>query len=211
MADKRDDQTDPASNPERNDAPNKPLPGKQGGPDNNMRFSRSMLGWVLIVLIFILVFVIFRDNSNTPKEISASEFKQKIINSGFTLVEVKEDGTVEGTKTDAAAKFSPGEGPKVYAKFPPGSVTQQGFDLLNDLCIAKGIELKYKQSNGQFLYFIFNMLPWLVIIIVVWFVFLRQMRSAGGGIGMLGNFGRSKHRLLSKEHTNITFNDVAGI
>ena len=28
---------------------------------------------------------------------------------------------------------------------------------------------------------------------------------------MLGNFGRSRHRLLSKEHTNVTFNDVAGI
>ena len=28
---------------------------------------------------------------------------------------------------------------------------------------------------------------------------------------MLGNFGRSKHRITSKEHTNITFDDVAGI
>jgi len=28
---------------------------------------------------------------------------------------------------------------------------------------------------------------------------------------MLGNFGRSKHRMTSKEHTNVTFNDVAGI
>ncbi len=28
---------------------------------------------------------------------------------------------------------------------------------------------------------------------------------------MLGNFGRSRHRLLSKEHTNVTFADVAGI
>jgi cell division protease FtsH len=28
---------------------------------------------------------------------------------------------------------------------------------------------------------------------------------------MLGNFGRSKHRITSKEHTNVTFDDVAGI
>src|SRR5678810_861230 len=28
---------------------------------------------------------------------------------------------------------------------------------------------------------------------------------------MLGNFGRSRHKITSKEHTNITFDDVAGV
>ena len=28
---------------------------------------------------------------------------------------------------------------------------------------------------------------------------------------MLGNFGRSRHRVTPKEHTNVTFADVAGI
>jgi cell division protease FtsH len=28
---------------------------------------------------------------------------------------------------------------------------------------------------------------------------------------MLGNFGRSKHKITSKEHTNVTFDDVAGV
>ena len=28
---------------------------------------------------------------------------------------------------------------------------------------------------------------------------------------MLGNFGRSRHRITTKEHTNVTFEDVAGI
>src|SRR5687767_15578309 len=28
---------------------------------------------------------------------------------------------------------------------------------------------------------------------------------------MLGNFGRSRHRITSKEHTNVTFDDVAGV
>jgi cell division protease FtsH len=46
----------------------------------------------------------------------------------------------------------------------------------------------------------------------IWFFVFRQFRGAGGGPGgMLGNFGRSKHRVTSKEHTNVTFSDVAGI
>ena len=28
---------------------------------------------------------------------------------------------------------------------------------------------------------------------------------------MLGNFGRSRHKITSKEHTNVTFEDVAGV
>ena len=39
----------------------------------------------------------------------------------------------------------------------------------------------------------------------------RGLRNAGGGGGMLGNFGKSRHRTLSKEMTGITFADVAGI
>ena len=38
------------------------------------------------------------------------------------------------------------------------------------------------------------------------------MRAAGGGAGgMLGSFGKSRHRTLTKEMTGITFKDVAGI
>jgi cell division protease FtsH len=47
---------------------------------------------------------------------------------------------------------------------------------------------------------------------IIWFFVFRQLRGMGGGPGgMLGNFGRSKHRVTSKEHTNVTFGDVAGI
>src|SRR5699024_5145113 len=43
------------------------------------------------------------------------------------------------------------------------------------------------------------------------FVF-RSIRNAGGGPGgMLGNFGRSKHKMLTKEHSNVKLDDVAGI
>jgi len=46
---------------------------------------------------------------------------------------------------------------------------------------------------------------------VIYFMLFRQLRAGGGAGGMLGNFGRSKHRITSKEHTNVTFEDVAGI
>ncbi|MCC6677229.1 MAG: ATP-dependent zinc metalloprotease FtsH [Phycisphaerales bacterium] len=53
--------------------------------------------------------------------------------------------------------------------------------------------------------------PFVLVIFLLWFLVSRGLKSAGAAGGMLGNFGKSRHRMLSKEMTGITFNDVAGI
>ncbi|MEQ1895204.1 MAG: ATP-dependent zinc metalloprotease FtsH, partial [Planctomycetota bacterium] len=51
--------------------------------------------------------------------------------------------------------------------------------------------------------------PW-VLLFIVFVIFMRQMRSQGGAGGVM-SFGRSRAQLYSKEnHTNVTFDDVAG-
>src|SRR5436853_7182689 len=55
------------------------------------------------------------------------------------------------------------------------------------------------------------LIPWLLILAFIWFFVFRQLRNSAGAGGMLGNFGRSRHKITSKEHTNVTFEDVAGI
>jgi cell division protease FtsH len=51
--------------------------------------------------------------------------------------------------------------------------------------------------------------PLLIIFVIFYFLFLRNIR--GGAGGMLMSFGRSKHRLQDKDKANVTFKDVAGI
>jgi len=76
----------------------------------------------------------------------------------------------------------------------------------------KGLEKgKYQSSDSWLMHVILPMIPWLVIFALIWFFVFRQIRAAGGGIGMLGNFGRSRHRVTSPEHVKTTFKDVAGI
>jgi cell division protease FtsH len=54
--------------------------------------------------------------------------------------------------------------------------------------------------------------PILLLFALIYFFIARGMRAAGGGAGgMLGSFGKSRHRTLTKEMTGITFKDVAGI
>ncbi|QOJ19065.1 MAG: ATP-dependent zinc metalloprotease FtsH [Phycisphaeraceae bacterium] len=57
-----------------------------------------------------------------------------------------------------------------------------------------------------------NFGPVVLILLLVWFFIARSMRSAGAGPGgMLGSFGKSRHRLSTKDTVSVTFNDVAGV
>ena len=53
-----------------------------------------------------------------------------------------------------------------------------------------------------------GIIPFLLLIILIYFFFRHQIKAAGKGAF---NFGKSKARLLSKDTNKITFKDVAGI
>ena len=72
-------------------------------------------------------------------------------------------------------------------------------------------DFRISEPNTAMLYVLTTVGPWLLILAVVWFFILRQMRSPGGGGGVL-SFGRSRAALYTKENrTNVTFDDVAGM
>jgi cell division protease FtsH len=54
-----------------------------------------------------------------------------------------------------------------------------------------------------------GLLPWVLLLVFMWFLISRQMRAMGGG-GVM-QFGRSKARVHMKERSTVTFGDVAGI
>jgi cell division protease FtsH len=207
MADHRDEEKEKSTPPENGP----PSPGSgRNGPEGNMRFSRSMLGWILILAIAIFLFVMFH-NERSPETKDWSEFHKLIENGYFTAVSVKSDGDtyfLRGTPDGPHLQEYPNG---VTTRVPTTALDGKGWNDLNDLITSRRGKLGVQQSGNLFVGLLINMLPYILIFVLVWFFFLRQIRSAGGGIGMLGNFGRSRHRLLSKEHTNITFNDVAGI
>ena len=55
---------------------------------------------------------------------------------------------------------------------------------------------------------IFTFLPVLLIVLLLFFLFRQQMKAAGRGAM---SFGKSKARLLTRDHNKVTFKDVAGI
>ena len=64
------------------------------------------------------------------------------------------------------------------------------------------------RPNAMLLGLIYSVLPILVIGVLIWFIFIRQLKAAGKGAM---SFGKSKARLLAKEKNKTTFKDVAGV
>ncbi|MEE8147445.1 MAG: ATP-dependent zinc metalloprotease FtsH, partial [Longimicrobiales bacterium] len=67
------------------------------------------------------------------------------------------------------------------------------------------------EPNTALIYVLGTVGPWLLVLAIVWFFIIRQMRAPGGSGGVL-SFGRSRAALYNKENrTNLTFEDVAGV
>src|SRR5258708_6549354 len=64
------------------------------------------------------------------------------------------------------------------------------------------------QQNTVLFNLLINIAPFLLIGILFWFFFIRQIKMAGKGAL---SFGKSKARMLAKDRNKTTFKDVAGI
>ncbi|MEZ0230952.1 MAG: ATP-dependent zinc metalloprotease FtsH, partial [Planctomycetota bacterium] len=62
---------------------------------------------------------------------------------------------------------------------------------------------------SQFPQFLMFMVPFVVLAGLVYLVFVRQMRGQGGPGNVL-SFGKSRHRVASRDKTGVTLDDVAG-
>ena len=106
MAEKRDEQPD-RDDSDNEQRKNRNTPQGQGGPgggggmgtngDGNMRMSRSMLGWILIVAIIILLFVVFHSKDGTPAEKDLTTFwaaVDRCVGEGFLHAARVDDGAL---------------------------------------------------------------------------------------------------------------------
>ena len=72
-------------------------------------------------------------------------------------------------------------------------------------------DFRISEPNTAMIYIIGTVGPWILVLGIVWFFIIRQMRAPGGSGGVL-SFGRSRASLYTKEsRTNVTFDDVAGM
>jgi cell division protease FtsH len=65
-----------------------------------------------------------------------------------------------------------------------------------------------KQEESMFLKIFLNIIPWMLLLGVIWFFMMRQIQSTGN---KALSFGRSRAKLHPEMKNKVTFKDVAGI
>jgi cell division protease FtsH len=165
--------------------------------------SRSIVSWMVLLGLAMVLVVLLQTSIAPSLEISISDFRTLVKNQELEgKLSIKEDGVVEGTRK------GPEGGVERFRVIYPRPIKAEFADRMAEA--LPGVDVVYERQS-QFMVLLVTMLPWILIFAFIWFVIFRQIRSAGGPGGMLGNFGRSRHRVTQKEHTNVTFADVAGI
>ncbi len=158
---------------------------------------RNFAIWVVIVLSMVALFNLFQNNQSSgrrPGVISYSEFVNGVESGAIAEVEIR-GHRITGTYRDKGTEFS--------------TIGPEDPSLVDRL-IKKGVKFTAKPPEDEvptILSVLANWFP-MLLLIGVWFFFMRQMQS-GGGRAM--GFGKSKAKLLTERQGRVTFEDVAGV
>ena len=153
-------------------------------------FYKNLALWLVISLMMIMLFQIFRQPDKGSLTVSYSDFLGMVESGSVTEVTIQGD--------DISGKSSQGEF-KTYAPKDP--------ELIK-LLRSKGIRMSAKPQEDSSWFQVF--LSWvpMLLLIGVWIFFMRQMQ-VGGGKAL--SFGKSRARLMTDAQQKVTFDDVAGI
>lgn len=172
--------------------------GKKGPPPMPMRGIAISL---LMMAIFLTVLHLFSNSSKTSNEIDYSDFVNMVKTDRISMVTISHDG--------AGNEFITGESKDLNAagntQFRSEIIlTEKLMDLLEE----HGVHVKKKRPKTMMWSAVFNILPIILIFIVIYFIFIRQMKNAGRGAM---SFGKSKAKLMTQDKNKITFKNVAGV
>jgi cell division protease FtsH len=189
----------------------------RGGANGGMRFGRGLFGWVLFVALVVAFVYALRLNHPDYKAIPVDQFMKAVEDGKVASVTITGD-EVDGEFTEEQALKVTPTGPlakvtKFKTEYPAGVTTQ--FELVKWIYDNhpkdKTTFIKAENTNGLLMQILSTGIFWIVLIVLAWVFLFRQIRNSAGAGGMLGNFGKARAKVLSKEHTNVTFDDVAGI
>jgi cell division protease FtsH len=174
---------------------------------------RSYIIWIAI-LGAIPLLLLFRGPGTSPiVELTQTQFQQKLEDNLFVKGTVVYDPQSAYLHNVQGYFYATDEktGEKILENSKPKEVQFRAQVRLSDkieetLLAQKRFETK--QPNTFLLGLGYSLLPILLIGLLIYFFFIRQIKMAGKGAL---SFGKSKARLLTKEKNKTTFKDVAGV
>lgn len=181
-----------------NSSRNKPL--KNGNPD---RFQPKVLTIWLVIIGLIITLWFFNDPQQRPtREWTISEViraaEEGLIGEGT----IKSDPSGGDNWTVIGGNIREGQASDEPTFLARGRLTDENLERLQ----ATGV-FREVPASTLLTEILVTLLPFVIIIGVLYFLFVRQLRMAGRGAM---NFGKSRAKMLTRDRDKVTFKDVAG-
>ena len=188
-------------------------PRQKGDEDGGgSRTSRGLLIWLILIGGVILIVSLVPDRvssrgrdrgtvyfNDIVQGVRRGQFESLVVHNETTLYVV----TREGSSTSQFPKneFKITISPHVI------EALQTAVDTWNKENPDEPVQLGFK-GTSTLLQNLLGMLPWILMLFLIYYMFIRQIRGAGSGVL---SFGRSRARPVNPEQTPVTFDDVAGV
>jgi len=171
--------------------------------------------WIVWIAIFggIVLLMLFRDRMETPGEVLEQATFQQFVESNFIAQATINYNPQSLALTEVSGKYyKNADGKRIKdaagqdVLVPFRARVRLPEKLEEKLLTLPSVEVR--EPNTMLLSVLYSVLPILLIGVLIWFFFIRQIKMAGKGAL---SFGKSKARLLAKERNKTTFKEVAGI
>lgn len=183
--------------------PRPPGKGPAGkGPGRGPAPKRSPFNWMLIMVLVLGAILLLR--ALPSDKIKWNEFEAYLQDDQIESLEIGET-EIKGNFVEGVTDSDN----NVIETFSVEYNSDVVGERLAELLKGKDIEWKFVQQNIWVIMLAQWVFPLLLFGGLIYFMFIRNLR--GGAGGMLMSFGRSKHRLQSKDKVKVTFKDVAGV
>ncbi len=167
---------------------------------------KGILAWAVILGIMLLMITMFAGNRDEYKEIPYSPDFVTLVKEGdiekcqVIKSQATDSVSVKGTVNQEAARRA-----GIPEKFKV-NVVDSGH--LAEFLDKHQVNYSVPEQNAYVWHIVTSIIPIILIFGILYFFFIRQVRSAGHGAL---SFGKSKARLLAREKNKFTFENVAGI
>jgi len=166
----------------------------------------TLLAWAAIIAATVGLFMMKNHYTAPAIVLSQSEFLTKFQSNQIAHATINFNAQ-SSPLTPIAGEYletaKDGKQTKVPFVSPNAMLTQK---MLDQLLVSDKIEAG--APNIMLTNFLWGIAPFLVLGLLFWFFFIRQIKAAGKGAL---SFGKSKARMLAKDRNKTTFKDVAGV
>lgn len=161
---------------------------------------------LFIAIVGVVIFGLFswiNGNGNVPKELTYTQFIQKLDNGELKSLEIQPENNVY----KVSGKLKNNDDYASTILFNNDRELNKVTETAKD---QKGLDFTVKEEEGQsvFVSIISTLIP--VLVIALLFIFFLSQAQGGGGGGRMMNFGKSKAKMYDSQKGRVRFTDVAG-